>query len=217
MSSQLSRHNRLASAATALVLAFSFVVLTTTSWAGHQFFRNNSVGGIAIDPQGFVRDADAASTKALLEELRNDIKPAEGAMAVPTGLRMVSLRGLNNAIKDAMQNNLDQLPESVQFLAGLQRIQYVLVYPDQNDIVLAGPGEGWKVKEDGNVVGITTGRPVLRLDNLITALRYVDQARQVGISCSIDPTEEGFQRANVLMNRARQSSGNVNLRTLEPA
>ena len=217
MSSQLSRHNRLASAATALVLAFSFVVLTTTSWAGHQFFRNNSVGGIAIDPQGFVRDADAASTKALLEELRNDIKPAEGAMAVPTGLRMVSLRGLNSAIKDAMQNNLGQLPESVQFLAGLQRIQYVLVYPDQNDIVLAGPGEGWKVKEDGNVVGITTGRPVLRLDNLITALRYVDQARQVGISCSIDPTEEGFQRANVLMNRARQSGGNVNLRTLEPA
>ena len=72
-------------------------------------------------------------------------------MAVPTGLRMVSLRGLNGAIKDAMQNNLGQLPESVQFLAGLQRIQYVLVYPEQNDIVLAGPGEGWKVKEDGSI------------------------------------------------------------------
>jgi len=216
MSSQISRHNRLASAATALVLAFSFVVLTTTSWGGIAI-RNGGVGGITIDPQGFVRNADAASTKALLDELRNEIKPAEGAMAVPTGLRMVSLRGLNSAIKDAMQNNLGQLPESVQFLAGLQRIQYVLVYPEQNDIVLAGPGEGWKIKEDGNVVGITTGRPVLRLDNLITALRHVDQARQVGISCSIDPTEEGFQRANVLLNRARQSGGNVSLRTLEPA
>ena len=46
MSSQISRHNRLASAATALVLAFSFVVLTTTSWGGLAI-RNGGVGGIS--------------------------------------------------------------------------------------------------------------------------------------------------------------------------
>ena len=28
-------------------------------------------------------------------------------------------------------------------LAGLQRLQYVFFYPQQNDIVIAGPAEGW--------------------------------------------------------------------------
>jgi len=42
--------------------------------------------------------------------------------------------------------------------------------------VLAGPGEGWKVADDGNVVGVTTGRPVLRLEDLLIALRSVENA-----------------------------------------
>ena len=41
-----------------------------------------------------------------------------------------------------------------RFLGGLQRIEYVLVYPDRQDIVLAGPGEGWMVDEMGTVVGV---------------------------------------------------------------
>ena len=63
----------------------------------------------------------------------------------------------------------------------------------------AGPGEGWKVADDGNVVGVTTGRPVLRLEDLLIALRSVENARQGGISCSIDPTPEGRQRMDALL------------------
>jgi hypothetical protein len=58
---------------------------------------------------------------------------------------------------------------------------------------LAGPGEGWKVDETASVVGITTGRPVMQLDDLLVALRAVHAARQEGISCSIDPTQQGRQ------------------------
>jgi hypothetical protein len=79
-------------------------------------------------------------------------------------------------------------------LAGLQKVQYVFVYPDERDIVLAGFGEGWKMTQRGDVVGATTGRPVLSLDDLLVALRYADQAAQGGISCSIDPTPEGMKR-----------------------
>src|SRR5205085_4694241 len=66
--------------------------------------------------------------------------------------------------------------------------------PDQKDIVLAGPAEGWKIDAAGEVVGATTGRPVLMLDDLLIALRTAEAARQIGISCSIDPTDEGLVR-----------------------
>src|SRR4029077_20787158 len=86
------------------------------------------------------------------------------------------------------------LPDAVRFMAGLQRVKYVLVYPEQHDIVVAGPAEGWKVDNMGNVVGATSGRPVLLLDDLMVALRVAQASNMSGISCSIDPTKEGIQR-----------------------
>jgi len=82
----------------------------------------------------------------------------------------------------------------------------VLVYPEEHDVVLAGPGEGWKVDEEGNVVGVTTGRPVIRLEDLIVAFRTVDNARRGGISCSIDPTAEGRKRLEELPPRRSGST-----------
>ena len=86
------------------------------------------------------------------------------------------------------------LPEDIVFLAGLQDIRYVFVYPEQKDIVLVGFGEGWRIDAHGNIVGITTGRPVLLLDDLLTALRTAASSARAGISCSIDPTPEGIQQ-----------------------
>ena len=45
----------------------------------------------------------------------------------------------------------------MQMLAGLQRIQYVLVYPDTGDIVLAGPAGDWRRGAEGRVVSTDTG------------------------------------------------------------
>lgn len=204
-----------------LLAGFSIVCLLLTVGsvsllAGHRFFRNQAVGGISIDAEGVLRQADADSKKMLLDELRNDIQQAPQALMAPNGLRMVSLRGLERAIADAQQNNLGRLPDEVRFLAGLQRIQYILVYPEQQDIVLAGPGEGWRVDENANVVGITTGRPVIQLDHLLTALRTADAARQVGITCSIDPTEAGMQKLQALLDHYRKNRIAVNPRIMEP-
>ena len=90
-------------------------------------------------------------------------------------------------------------------MAGLQRVEYVFVYPEENDIVLAGYGEGWQVDVRGNMVGVTTGRPVLLLDDLLVALRTAEHAARGGITCSIDPTKEGL---------ARLQAGAVNLAAL---
>ena len=47
--------------------------------------------------------------------------------------------------------------------------------------MLVGPGEGWKVDGTGNVVGVTTGLPVMLLDDLLVALRSAKAAAQGGI------------------------------------
>jgi hypothetical protein len=96
------------------------------------------------------------------------------------------------------------LPDEVRYLAGLQRVQYVLLDPSRKDIVLAGPGEGWKIDDRGNVVGTTSGLPVLRLDDLLVALRTVGAARSVGISVSIDPTPEGRRQLDQYVAQLRR-------------
>ncbi len=166
-------------------------VQPTWIYAGHQLNRGNAVGGISIDVAGVVGQPNNDALKLLLNELRKEVQKAPGEMNVPAELRMVSLRSLERACQEALQNNLGKLPEEVRYLAGLQRIQYILVYPETNDIVLAGPAEGWKVDDRGYIVGNTTGRPVLLLDDLLVALRTAEKARTEGISCSINPTEEG--------------------------
>src|SRR5262245_15039565 len=177
-------------------------------------FFGNRVGGVSIDAAGMVTPP-ASSARIKMRDVLRDLH------AVPTGelgkrveMRMLSLRKLEEAVKAAGKPLAEEVPDDLRFLAGIQRIQYVLIYPEENDIVLAGPGEGWKVDEEGNVVGVTTGRPVLRLEDLLIALRTVDTARRGGISCSIDPTDEGRRRYEELMAK-RGGSGSVSVAQLK--
>ena len=201
----------------ALFVGSLIVALASASWAGHLLFRNNNVGGISIDAAGIVREPSLEGRKMLLAELRKDLQNVPPELNVPAELRKVSLRGLEQAIEHALTHNLGRLPDEVEYLAGLQRIQFILVYPEHNDIILAGPGEGWRLDENANMVGITTGRPVLRLDDLLVALRSAREARQTGISCSIDPTEGGYRALNQVLDQQRRQSGNVNTVALEAA
>jgi hypothetical protein len=121
-------------------------------------------------------------------------------------LRFVSLRQLEAQIAEAGAAG-KPLPDAVRFLAGLQRVRYVLVYPERQDIVLAGPAEGWRVDTLGSVVGATSGRPVLTLDDLMVALRVAESSKRGGISCSIDPTPEGLQRMQQLSGRLSARGG----------
>ncbi len=122
------------------------------------------------------------------------------------GLRKISLRRLEAAIEEHRKTGAP-LDDEMRYLAGIQRIQYVFVYPQQQDIVLAGPGEGWKLDAQGEVVGLTTGRPVMWLDDLVVSLRTAQGARQTGISCSIDPSDEGINRLRALVPELVQGGG----------
>ena len=93
-------------------------------------------------------------------------------------MRKVSLRQLEAAIAEHRKNGTP-ISDDMRYLAGMQRIQYVFVYPEHNDIVLAGPGEGWKLNDAGRSRRHhdRTG-PVLLLDDLLVAFRSVPQAAQ---------------------------------------
>ena len=184
---------------------------------GHAIFRGGAVGGVSIDAAGVVREANVEALKLLLDYMNKTVKPAKGGLAQNTPIRKVSLRQLEGAIRDALENNFGQLPEEVQFVGGLTRIEFVLVDKENQDILLAGPAEGWRIDEAGNVVGVDSGRPVIRLDDLLVAFRYAEAARQVGISCSIDPTPEGIQRGDALLAAQRRSRTPVIPERLGPA
>jgi len=162
-----------------------------------------AVGGVAINADG-VLTAPTLEDAQALEAIRRTVgEQAPTDLEAWTDLRAVSLKQLEAKIVECNEQQLP-LPEEVKYLAGLQRVQYVLIYPERNDVVLAGPAEGWAMDELGNVVGATSRRPVLLLDDLMVAMRTSEASRLEAISCSIDPTAEGVQRLRAAMSRVRK-------------
>ncbi len=182
---------------------------------GFGFNRIGIVGGVSVDADGTVRSASRQELDGWLSKLREASVEPSGEVADKTELRMISLAKLQDEIARAMAAD-QPLSEEVLYLAGLQRVEYVFVYPEQNDIVLAGPAEGWIVREDATVVGESSGRPVLQLEDLITALRTTEAAKRQAISVSIDPTPEGELRLNRLLSGVRTGPG-FNPASIEPA
>lgn len=199
------RASRIASGVMAIVVALAW---SSVAWAQADFI-SRAVGGVSIDAHGVVRNAEQDALGELGRKWAESLQQIPGDLNQPSELRKVSLKQLEAAIAQHV-NQGTPLPDAVRYLAGLQRIRYVFVYPDAGDIVLAGYGEGWLVDERGNVVGANTRRPVLGLDDLLVALRTAESAAQGGITCSIDPTQAGLER---LQSFASSLAAGVNPKT----
>jgi hypothetical protein len=165
-------------------------------------FYQQPVGGISINAKGLLDNATVAALNELAKARAKTLAPVSADLNRSVALRKISLRGLEEAIQKCIDQK-QPLPDEVLYLAGLQQIRYVFVYGDQKDIVLAGPGEGWKADAKGNIVGATTGRPVLLLDDLLIALRFARVDAGGEITCSIDPTPEGIQRLRAHVAKLR--------------
>ena len=125
-------------------------------------------------------------------------------------MRKISLKALEAACQHYLMENSGRLPDEIRYLGGLQRIQYVFVYPEQNDIVLAGPAEGWKVDEDGNVIGETTGRPVLQLDDLARRAAHRQQRSGRWHQLLDQPDGKGMRALNSLLQQQRVTGHRAN-------
>lgn len=162
----------------------------------------NGVGGVLIDAKGTLDRVDVDWGDKLRQVRLEAMQPVPDALGRQVPLRKISLRRIEAAILAAGKNK-QPLPDAVQFLGGLQRIEYVIAYPEHQDIVLAGPAEGWVVGPRGDMVGAVSGQPVLQLDDLIVALRTAEAAaRGDGITCSIDPNPQGLRRLQRAMRSA---------------
>jgi hypothetical protein len=171
-----------------LIGALAAIVLGLPSKADAQ-----DGSGVVVDADGVLRtkvytDPGGQLMRQRLAAARASL---DADLAERSPRRHVSLTRLEGAI--AKHGNAPT--DAMRYLAGLQRVEYVFFYPDSNDIVIAGPAEGWVSDLAGRVVGITTGRPVVQLQDLVVALRAFspDGRRTPFIGCSIDPTQEGLQ------------------------
>jgi hypothetical protein len=151
------------------------------------------VGGVSINTDGVLSLARTEDLDTLSKLRQQSLEKIPAELNPAVEMRKISLRRLEAVVEECAKNK-KPVPDAIKYLAGLQHIRYVFVYPEQKDIVLVGPGEGWKVDAKGNVIGIATGRPVMLLDDLLIALRTARAAAQGGITCSIDPTPEGLAR-----------------------
>jgi hypothetical protein len=163
---------------------------------GQAFFANRSVGGVAINAEGVLEAPtveDAQTLAALREQTQLNV-PA--ALAKFKDLRAVSLKQLEAMVARCRAENRE-LPEEISYLAGLQRIRYI-VYPEQHDVVLLACRDGrsmawaawWGKRPTAQCCCSTTcwcgERRLSRVDP---------------ITCSIDPTAAGLQRLQELVSQ----------------
>lgn len=155
----------------------------------------NPVAGVDVDAGGVlkIRTVDPRLARQHWAQARQAATSKD--MMQPSELRKVSLNRLEKAIAGQLAADR-RLPDDMLAVAGLTSVQYVFFYPDTQDIVIAGPAEGFVADPTQRFVGMNSGRPSLLLEDLITALRaYAPSAPPTRvISVSIDPTPEGLQR-----------------------
>src|SRR5579863_7907170 len=190
-----------------------FVGLITLIVAGSEQISHAQfagVGGVYIDPNGMLRETStlaAGDLRAKLETAFSGAKPS-GQVSTASPLRKISLRRLEQALA-ALRETGESPPADMRFLAGLNSIKYVLIYPEAGDVVLAGPADAWQQLPSGDIVGRRSNRPVLQLDDLVTALRYAfaNQAVDGFMGCSLEPTEQGVKAHSTYVQRLAGMDG----------
>ena len=158
-------------------------------------------GGVFIDANGVLQRV--LVDDGVLDEARNEaFKAIPSEMRAPSKLRKVSL----NRLEAQIAANDGVVTDEMANLAGLTRIENVFIYPETGDVVIAGPAEGWKAGVDGAIVGAKSGRPTLRLEDLVVALRaYPAEGKSANfVGCSIDPTEAGLRDMQAYLKTAAQ-------------
>ncbi len=177
---------------------------------------NGVVGGISVDANGIVARVEI-DPSGQLDQIQSQPKNRVSNKAQrPSHLRKISLRKLEQEI-DRLREAKLPLTDEMVLLAGLQRIEYVFVDPEHNDIILAGPADGWRVGKTGFIVGNARGLPVIDLCDLVTMLRTRQRDTVDGITCSMDATPEGKKRYANYMRKAKPQFNEQTLRQMKAA
>ena len=149
--------------------------------------------GVVIDAAGVLRLRSVRDPRLGAQRLAEAHANLPAELQQPSLRRKVSLNRLEAALGARHANGLFATDE-MKYLAGLQRIEYVMLYPETGDVVIAGQAEGFVQTPSGRVIGMRSGRPVLELQDLAVAMRAFPPSgpptRRIGVS--IDPTPQGL-------------------------
>lgn len=172
----------------------------------------NQIGGVLIDAQGIVNAGPQRLDAQLHARLVQDVAATDGLFADVAAadgkpaLRKLSLKQLNAIVQESARTQ-QAIPAQARYLAGLMRIENIIVDHKNNDIVLAGPAEELVVSDNGSIVGKSSRSPALHLQDLMTALQSAEAAiNGKGISVSIDATDEARVAFRDLVGRAAQQN-----------
>ncbi len=167
-------------------------------------------GGVYCDPAGVLRPLLKEDRSGKLAALRRAAIGGAADLAAPSparqksSLRKISLPRLERAVQ--LRAAAGQPPTSdMRFLAGLQRIQYVLLDPENHDVILAGPAGDWREDQEGRVIGVDSDLPLLQLDDLVVVLRHLLTDDSGRFGCSITPTQEGLARTNAFVAESNKT------------
>ncbi|WP_437185956.1 DUF1598 domain-containing protein [Planctomicrobium sp. SH668] len=150
--------------------------------------------GIIIDANGVVQVQDArpvhvGQLKKQIQKFANATLPTN--VVVESAQRVLSLKNLEEQLQ-GLSDAAKPIPVELMYLAGLQRIDFVVFNPETRDVLIVGPAEAFGPDAAGRMIGLSSGRPALRLDDLLVALRVTSQ-NEFSIGCSIDPQPQNMQ------------------------
>ena len=145
--------------------------------------------GVYIDPDGVLRTREVETGKRL-----RDLRDAAKKEKPGAELAFVSLPRLFAEAKRKIDAG-ESIPDEMRTLKGMVKLQYVFVFPDDGDLVIAGPAEPLAADFPDRPVGRWSGRPMLQLDDLVTALRTCGPAKTgEAFGCTIMLTPEITER-----------------------
>ena len=156
-------------------------------------------GGVYVDTAGELKRLVLDSDSRALTRIRRTALAMSGNRNVrkSSSLRKISLTRLEKQVQllRAMGYSPD---DAMRNMAGLQKIQYVFIYPESGDIVIAGPAGPWHESIEGRALGVESGRPVVQLDDFVTVLRnaYAEHGR---FGCSIEPRKENLAKIQAFL------------------
>jgi hypothetical protein len=161
--------------------------------------------GVYVDTTGLMRRARSVAIGTDLTALRGEALSAGDNRDVrrASALRKVSLTRLEKFAQ--FRGAFGQRPtDDMKNLAGLHKIQYVFLYPDTRDIVIAGPAGAWSADEEGRCRNVASGEPVVQLDDFVVVLR---NARDQGgkFTCSITPRRENLAATQAFLNESAKT------------
>ncbi|HUT09547.1 MAG TPA: DUF1598 domain-containing protein [Thermoguttaceae bacterium] len=193
------------------------IELITSTIAPASWETVGGPGAIAPFATGVYVDAQGVLRPLMKQKVTGTLGTLHAASAVQAGqedvrrsspLRKVSLPRLEKQIQLRLAAGRGPT-EAMQVLAGLQRIEYVFVYPDTGDLVLAGPAGDWALDGENRIVGSDTGLPVLRLDDLVVVLRHMMSGPDARFGCAIVPTQQALARTQLFLNESNPDFRNA--------